>query len=177
MSKISVTVQKKKRSVKRPAVEISLYRAKQFIRKSEIKIEIGECYVIYECGYVCNNKDYPQTITYYSKENRGIRSCPLCCTSKLLTKYKICICGAEHIGKRVQASTYCSSCSSLRKATGRVETLDAYKHNEHLADPSRYDCIYRNECLFQYFTYDTLPCKNCLKYKATDLRQEMLFSR
>ena len=163
---VTVTTRQQRKSTKKPSVEISLLKAKRLLKQAELNIEDGECYTIYSCGHVFDNRDDPQIITYYVGENRGIRSCPICINQKLLTKFKRCGCGAEHIGKRVQPSECCGKCPSVRKATGRDETLNAFKRNGHLADPDRVFCIYRSECLDIYRVYDAVPCKGCKQYKV-----------
>jgi len=164
MQQVTVTVQKRRRGTPKPTVEISRYKAKQLIKKAEIKVEEGECYVIYNCGHVFDNRDDPQITTYYIGENRTVRSCPICQNQKLVTKYKLCGCGAEHTGKRVQPSPFCFKCSPLRRSTGRTERLDAHLRNGHLADHTRGFCIHRSDCLKTYLAHDCVPCKGCKQY-------------
>jgi hypothetical protein len=165
MLSVQVSVQRKRRTVPKPTVTISVAKARQLIRKAGLTVEEGKAYVIYDCGHVFENSKDPQILTYYLGENRSIRSCPICVTRKLITKYKLCGCGAEHLGKRVQPSKCCSQCSSLRKATGREIRLDAYKRNSHLMDASRWNCVHWDICRDKYLEYDAVPCKGCNRYQ------------
>jgi len=173
----SVTTIHKRRSTPKPTVEISVEKAKQIIHRAKITVKEGEVYAIYHCGHVFANSEDPQILTYYMGENRSIRSCPICVSQKLVTKYKLCGCGAEHLGKRVQPSYCCSKCSSLRKTTGRNERLDEYKRNMHLYDPTRLHCVYRAECLDTYREYDTIPCKDCPRYILKQGNRDPIYTK
>jgi hypothetical protein len=105
---------------------------------------------------------------HFSERNRAVRCCPECLEKsikkEMLTKYKKCGCGAEHVGKRVQPSDCCASCPPVRKLSEKYRPKHTHKRNEEQADPTRYDCAKRDECLKTYFDYDALPCKGCKKY-------------
>lgn len=149
---------------KKPIVETSLAKAKRLLKKAKIKPEPGIAYVIYECGHIFIAENDPQIRTYYIDAGLSIRSCPKCITKRLVTKYKLCSCGLEYVGKRVVSSNCCQYCPPERKS-GREPVRDKKYQNKHLADPSRCFCAYRDECYNKYIEYDALPCKGCLRYK------------
>jgi hypothetical protein len=160
-----IEVTQVKRHRKKPRVEVPLTRVRRMLREANIKAEEGHAYILYKCGHVHDAREDPSIITYFAGTHRGLRSCPVCVSAALLTKYKKCGCGAEHIGKRVQPSKCCSACrSSRRVAKGETPKIEKIA-NSHLADPSRCFCIHRMECLTKYEDYDTVPCKRCKRFK------------
>ena len=148
-------------------LKISLTLAKKIIRRAKIKIQEGHSYLIYECGHVYDYVDDTAYIVYNAGLRRAARCCPVCVSKALITKYKKCSCGAEHVGKRVQSSICCAACSSVRRAAKGEVTLNQLKRNSHLADSSRYMCIHRKQCLDLYCVYDTIPCKGCKRYQCS----------
>lgn len=143
-------------------IEVSLKRVKSYLQDAEIEIEKGQSYNIYTCGHVFSNTDdLPQTIHYYKKDDRAVRSCPTCGNKKLLTKYKKCTCGTEQTGKRVQPSQCCASCPTVLRNSGKVRIKSYKKRNGYAADPERCYCLRRDVCREEYEYYQTTPCKNC----------------
>ena len=143
-------------------VEVSLTKVVSYLEKADIEVEKGQSYNLYECGHVfTHQEDLPQHIHYYKDDDRAIRSCPICGDKKLLTKYKKCTCGTEHVGKRVQPSQCCADCPTVLRNSGKERTASQKKHNGHLVDIERCFCARRDECLKFYWDYDTTPCLGC----------------
>lgn len=166
----SVTSTHFKQHRKEPKIELSLYKVKGLLRKAKIKPIPGHAYILYECGHIFDYNDDPGIVKYSAGVQRGSRSCPICVSKThlaraLLTKYKKCPCGAEHVGKRIQASKCCASCSSSRRAARGELTENLKRRNGHLEDPSRVLCIHRLECLDKYCMYEAIPCKGCRRFK------------
>lgn len=168
----SITQVKRHRT--QPKVRVSLTLVKRILKQANIKPETDRAYNIYECGHVFDNDTEQRVIKYFPGEgdqkNRSKRICPVCWENfgkkyPLITKYKKCSCGAEHVSKRAQSSICCSSCSSTRKAAKGTVPNKVYKNNGHLADPSRCSCIHRDDCLTKYLDYEAIPCKGCRRYK------------
>lgn len=166
---ITVSERQIKRQRKKPTVEVSLARVKRMLRRARVKVEKGKSYIIYNCGHIYDAAEDPGIVTYFAGKNRGLRSCPVCISQALLTKYKKCGCGAEHIGKRVQPSECCASCPAARRASGGNTPRHQHKRNAHRADPSRWNCIHRDGCMETYIDYDAIPCKGCRRYKAVEV--------
>ena len=167
-TEIEVSLKKVGRHTTAPTVEITLGKAKRFIKKEKIEVVEGEAYAVYDCGHVFNIKDDPRIQTYYPNEGEkglSVRSCPVCVTEKLMTKYKLCGCGAEHASKRVQPSKCCDRCAAGRRAQRPVKHA-LYLRNGHTSDPSRCYCVHRDECIMTYIEYDAIPCKNCRRFKV-----------
>ena len=163
---------KKKKSIK---IDL-LHCAKTMIQQADIQIIPGQAYTIYECGHVFEIEKDPQTLTFYRTQNREIRSCPLCKNAMLITKYKQCGCGAEHIGKRVVSSVCCGQCPTERRPNAAPLKLK-HLRNAHLADPERCFCIHRAVCMEKYIDYDTIPCKDCLNYQPDHGRHDPIYTR
>ena len=175
MKSNDVTLQQVKRHKDKPTVEISLGLVKRLIKKAGVKPERCKAYHLYTCGHVLNKEDDPITTKYIPDPNghsRAVRICPICweCGVKeqLLTKYKLCSCGAEHVGKKIQPSNCCAACSASRKAAKGETPLHEIYANEDQADPSRCFCIHRQECIMEYVKYDCIPCKNCKRFKEKE---------
>lgn len=169
---VTVTLTQVKRHRKKPKVEVSLFKVKKILREAKVKPIPGHAYILYECGHIYDYTDDPGVVKYSAGVQRGSRSCPVCVSKvhisrALLTKYKKCPCGAEHVGKRIQASKCCASCTSSRRAAKGELTENLKRLNGHLADPSRALCIHREECLKVYYMYDAIPCKGCRRFKES----------
>jgi len=149
-------------------VGVTLKKVKSYIDNAHIKITEGEAYNVYHCGHVFTTPDdYPHTITYYKDKDRGIRSCPICKNEQLVTKYKLCGCGAEHIGKRTQPSNCCASCPTIRRNVGYSRIQNMKKRNSAMSDPERWNCKRKPICreMYSELDYDAVPCKNCGGYE------------
>ncbi len=171
---VSTTTTKIGRHTKKPTVEVSLSKIKNMIREKKVRVEVGKAYIIYSCGHVFDSEEDPQVPTYFADKGRRLRSCPVCVTEKLLTKYKKCGCGAERISKRIVPSNCCASCPATRRALGTSTTKNAHKHNSDQADPERYFCVYREKCLDKYIEHDTIPCKDCKRYREGKVTDDII---
>lgn len=157
-------------------IRVSLSFVKQVLRQAKIKPVTTNTYNIYECGHAFSKNDDPSpgVVRYvsgvFANGGRGVRICPVCWERgqqkrRLVTKYKRCNCGAEHLGKHLQSSNCCSSCSSARRALKGATPKSVERANGHLADPDRCFCVHRSSCLIKYLDYEALPCKNCRRFK------------
>ncbi len=154
-------------------VEVSLKKVVSYMEKSDIPVKAGQSYNLYACGHIFSHEeDLPQTIHYYKHDNKTFRSCPICGDQKLITKYKKCTCGTEHIGKRVQPSQCCASCPTVLRNAGKIRAVSYKKRNEHLADPDRCFCTRRDICSEWYLDYATIPCLNCGGYEISSGEEE-----
>lgn len=161
-------------------VRISLTLVKRMFKQAGIKPESDHAYNIYECGHIIDNDEDARVIKYFpefaKQKNRSKRICPICWENlgekhPLITKYKRCSCGAEHVSLRAQASVCCSSCSSSRRAARGDLPNSIDKHNDHLADPDRsYSCIHHDECVMKYIEYDAIPCKKCRRFTEASVK-------
>jgi len=168
-------VEQIKRHRKKPTVEVSASLVKKKIKEAEMTVKKSHAYILYECGHILDKEDDPGKVKYVGDENdpsrpqRGLRICPICwekgIKSPLVTKYKKCGCGAEHIGKKVQPSLCCAACPSSRRAVKGNTPTHIKKANGRLADPNRCFCIHRGGCLTEYDGYAALPCKGCQKFR------------
>lgn len=158
---------------KEPAIKITLTLVKKLLKKAKTLVEDGHAYHLYECGHVIDNNDDVRTIKYIKGHTCGLRVCPICwennkIKSKLLTKYKKCQCGAEHISLKIQPSTCCGSCSASRRALqGKTPNHELWNNGDK-EDLSRCFCIHRRECLDEYRKYNVIPCKGCKKFKEKE---------
>ncbi len=170
-----------KRHRKKPRVELSLSRVKSILRKAKVKVVNKHAYSIYSCGHVYDVKDDPGLVKYFENEKRGLRCCPICYenanSSKqaLITKYKRCGCGAEHVSKRVQPSQCCASCASSRRAVKGEIPESQKRMNGHKLDITRCFCIHRDECLITYKDYDVVPCKGCMRFKEGPWMEDKVY--
>ena len=157
-------------------IKVSLTFVKQVLKQAKVQPVTTRSYNIYECGHVFDRDDDPAPgIVKYisgisSNGGRGLRVCPVCWgkgqqKKRLVTKYKRCTCGAEHIGKHLQSSICCSSCTYARRALKGATPISVKRANGHLADPNRCFCIHRSECLIKYLKYEAVPCKGCRRFK------------
>ena len=148
---------------------------KQRINEQITQVVDGHIYSLYECGHIFDAIDDPQLTIYLSTNNSHNRVCPECRNkdSKLLVKYKKCGCGAEQLGYNVQQSTCCQLCPRDRIEKYKKLNIISYKrdsiYNEKFADPNRWDCKFRDECLTKYSKkHRAIPCKDCEKYAVWD---------
>lgn len=176
MKDADVTIQQVKRHKNKPTVEISLDLVKELIKKAKVKVECCAAYHLYTCGHVLNKED-DERVTKYMPDpeghSRAVRICPICWEAsgikeQLLTKYKLCSCGAEHVGKKIQPSNCCADCSASRKAIKGKTPLHEIHANEDHADPSRCFCIHRQECIKEYAKYECIPCKDCPRFEEKE---------
>ena len=158
-------------------IEVTLEKVQGYVDHAIADIADGETYNVYHCGHVfIETDDTPQTIKYYSKENRGIRSCPECGDSQLITKYKQCGCGAEYIGKRIKTSQCCASCPTSRRNVGPARAAAMKRQNGHLSDPDRCYCERRPVCEKIYVNHKAIPCLNCGGYKPGQVNADPLIT-
>jgi len=148
---------------------LTLDETRNVLKKSKIDVLDGHIYSIYECGHIFDSIDDPQKTLYLRYNNSHNRVCPKCYNgaSKLVVKYKKCGCGKEQLGYNVHKSECCKYCPRERIVKFRkqkaVNTDSIY--NKKLADPLRWDCKYRDDCLTYYSKkHQAIPCKGCKKY-------------
>jgi len=160
---------------KKPTVTSPLAEARMALSKVGIEPKKGHSYHIFACGHVVDKEDDPFMVKYTKTAAKGIRICPICWEEQkekipIITKYKHCICGAEHTGLRVQTSTCCYKCTAQRKALkGATPKGIEQARYEAKTDPARCDCIHRRKCIMKYSEYNHLPCKDCAEYTPASM--------
>lgn len=164
---VKITTRKRTRVSKRTSVELSHNKVKKLFEAADITPIPGMAYAIYECGHVLSSEEDPQINRYYSDVGISVRSCPKCQDKRLVSKYKICKCGAEHYGKRVISSQFCGECPKERKAAAREAAKPDTRHlrNGHMADLNKGFCIHKSKCLLEYQDYEAVPCRDCGKFE------------
>lgn len=146
---------------------IDVKEALEYFKKTDMIIEEGEVYTIYACGHILLVSDDPQISKYFPKKRKNFRSCPICDEpTHLIAKYKLCKCGVAHIGNAMVSSDSCRCCCKRKILFGEDLIINKNKKNQKFADPNRWDCIHRDECLDEFMGYQTIPCLNCEKYKS-----------
>ena len=92
----------------------SAYQAMEYIRGKGIQIEPKHVYNIYSCGCVFDVEDDPQVLRYVKGTSTNQRECPEHKKTRLIIKYRLCRCGIDRIGKKLQASEGCKICHNDR---------------------------------------------------------------
>ncbi len=148
---------------------------KTILKEQNIIPAPGIAYIIYECHHVCDSRTDPKLVTYYTEQKHAVRSCSICKNQKLLTKYKICVCGQEHFGPKVQYSKHCQYCPPHLRTT--TNQNNPHYQNGHLFDDTKGFCKHRLNCCTEYALYETLPCKNCQKYEPEQCMHDAVRSK
>ena len=160
---------------------MTLQEIHQKLKKAGIEIQIGEAYNFYDCGCIINNKIDKNRLKHNYESHQRVRCCPDCDgkgVGFLITKYKKCQCGAEFNSKGAHASVYCSKCPNSLRSKGIFKKKEKepllkldfqQKSNGDFQDSERWNCFFRDNCVWYYRVHDTVPCLNCELYIKQDL--------
>jgi hypothetical protein len=145
--------------------QMNLTQCKQAIKKAGLEPLPGRVYNIFKCGCITLNIGKPKLQIRLNGSNKKTRCCRKCrADGPMVTKIKICGgCGMLHIGDRLNDSKTCKKCHHQTYAP--TDMRSSKFDNKKLADPSRWACVNRADCLMEYLKYKCIPCKGCRKYQ------------
>ena len=156
-------------------------KVKEIILKSGIEIKEGVAYNVYECKHVIPVEDDPQIKEWITKTKSSLRVCPNCKKKVLLAKYKMCFCKEEQISFNLNNADFCQFCYKQRYSDGTINEKGEKRkkakskfRNSNKYDPSKWNCMFRNECREEWKDYDVIPCKDCEKYIGGRLQSNRL---
>ena len=147
--------------------------------------------ITYICGCTCEYERKDLKLTRLNlKTKNGTRQlrCPIHFkndNSRVENRKTVCDdCGAVIVfcGMGGRIPVRCKACQKeYRKEQNRANNYSKSEEskknygqklklrNGKLADPERWDCAHRRDCLTLWDRYDAVPCKGCKKYKSESL--------
>ena len=152
--------------------------------------------VWYKCGCGCDNTK-EEMVVVRKQENGKETNRSRCIihqnqdAANIVSRATTCDeCGVEFefSGKGGSIPHRCDDCkheytlSKMRELTKKYRDEPHIKNkylNHSLADPDRWDCGERSDCLCEHSNtrYETLPCKGCLKYTQMPMESDAMAAR
>jgi len=134
-----------------------------FIKSKNIEIEFGKAYNVYACGCALPDDKDPKILAYFPEKKVKNRSCSKHQPSKLLGKYKICVCGVEYFSGRVQESARCAKCAGSNGQGFFKPKIKKHFKVYNGIDVTRWNCKDWEKCGNKAIdeNLDFRPCKDC----------------